>query len=63
MYWLIESVIMEFLPPGSKGGMNYCRWYKRLRCMNSGAASILKDPSSLQGFFNFLSRFEKFMKE
>jgi hypothetical protein len=63
MNWLIESVITEFLPPGSKGGMNYCCWYKRLRCINSWAALILKNSSSLQGFFNFLSGFEEFMKE
>jgi hypothetical protein len=63
MYWLIEDVIMEFLPPGSKGGMSYCCRYKGPRCMNSGAALILKDSSGLQGFLNFLSRFEEFMKE
>jgi hypothetical protein len=23
MYWLIEDMIMEFLPPGNKRGMSY----------------------------------------
>jgi hypothetical protein len=63
MYWLIEDVIMEFLPPGSKRGMNYCCRYKRPMCINSGAALIFKDSSGLQGFLNFLSRLEEFMKE
>jgi hypothetical protein len=63
MYWLIEGVIMEFLPPGSKGGMSYCCWYKRSRCINSWAALILKDSFGLQRFLNNLSGLEEFMKE
>jgi hypothetical protein len=63
MYWLIEDVIMEFLPPGSKRGMSYRCWYKWPRCINSWAALILKDSSGLQVFLNFLPRFEEFMKE
>jgi hypothetical protein len=31
----IEDVIMKFLPPRSKGGMSYCYWHKRPRCINS----------------------------
>jgi hypothetical protein len=63
MYWLIEGVIMEFLPPGSKGGVSYCYWYKGPRWINSWVALILKDSSGLHGFLNFLSGFEEFMKE
>jgi hypothetical protein len=63
MYWLIEDVIMEFLPQGSKRGMSYRCRYKGPRCINSGAALILKDSSGLQAFLNFLSGFEEFMKE
>jgi hypothetical protein len=63
MYWLVEDVIIEFLPPGGKGGMSHCCRYKGPRCINSGAALILKDSSSLQGFLNFFSGLEEFMKE
>jgi hypothetical protein len=63
MYWHIEGVIMEFLPPGSKGGMSYCYWHKGHRSINSRAALILKDPFCLQEFLNILSGLEEFMKE
>jgi hypothetical protein len=63
MYWLIEGVIVEFLPLGGKGRMSYCCWYKGTRCINSWATLILKDTSALQGFLNFLSGLEEFMKE
>jgi hypothetical protein len=63
MYWHIEDVIMKLLPPRSKGGMSYCYWHKRVRCINSWAALILKDPFCLQGFLNILFGLEEFMKE
>jgi hypothetical protein len=63
MYWLIEGVIVEFLPPGSKGGMSYCCWHKGPRYINCWAALILKDSFGLQGFLNFVFGLEEFMKE
>jgi hypothetical protein len=62
VYRLTENVIMEFLPPGVKGGVSYC-----CRCegpgVNSWTAYILKNPAGLSKFFDFLSGLEKFMQK
>jgi hypothetical protein len=63
MYWHIEDVIMEFLPPRSERGMSYCYWHKRVGRINSRAARILEDPFFLQGFLDILSGLDEFMKE
>jgi hypothetical protein len=62
VYRLTENVIMEFLPPGVKGGVSYC-----CRCkgpgVNSWTAHILKDPAGLGKLFDFLSGLEEFMQK
>jgi hypothetical protein len=61
MNWLIEDVVMEFLPPGNKERMSY-GWCEK-PCLKSWAAVVFKDPSGLNVFCDFLSGFEEFMKE
>jgi hypothetical protein len=63
MYWHVKDVIMKFLPPRNERGMSRCYWHKWLGCINSCAAFILKNPSCFRGFFDILSRLEKFMEE
>jgi hypothetical protein len=63
MYWHIEDVIMNFLPPRRKRGMSYCYWHKRPGCINSSAALVLEDPFFLYGFLDIFSGLEEFMKE
>jgi hypothetical protein len=55
-------MVMEFLPPIVEGGMRYCCGCERPG-VKSWAAFILKNPSSLRIFLDFLSGFEEFMKE
>jgi hypothetical protein len=62
VYRLTENVIMEFLPPGVKGGVSYCCRYKG-QGVNSWTAHILKDPAGLGKLFNFLSGLEEFMQK
>jgi hypothetical protein len=61
MNWLIEDVVMEFLPPGNKERMSYGCWCEK-PCLKSWAAVVFKDPSGLNVFCDFLSGFEEFMK-
>jgi hypothetical protein len=60
MHRLTEDVIMEFLPPGFKGGVSYCCRYVRPG-VNRRTAHILKNSTSLSKFFDFLSGLEEFM--
>jgi hypothetical protein len=62
VYRLTENVIMEFLPPGLKGGVSYCGRYKGPG-VNSWTAHILKDPAGLGKLFDFLSGLEEFMQK
>jgi hypothetical protein len=62
VHWLTEDVVMEFLPPGDEGGMSYCYGCEKPG-IKSLAAFILKNPSGLYAIFDFLSRFEEFMKK
>jgi hypothetical protein len=59
---LAEDVIVEFLPPGAKGGMNYGCGHKRT-CVDSGTTHIMEDPAALHTLFDFLSGLEEFMQE
>jgi hypothetical protein len=61
MYWHVKNVIMKFLPPKDERRMSKCYWHKRLGCIKSCAAFILKDPSYFYGFLDILSGLEKFM--
>jgi hypothetical protein len=63
MYWHIEDMIMKFLPPRSERRISKWYWYKRPRCIDGGAALILKNPFCLYGFLDVFSGLEKFMKE
>jgi hypothetical protein len=62
MHRLTEDMVMEFLPPGVEGGVSYC-----CRCegpgVNRWTAYILKNPTGLNKFFDFLSGLEEFMKK
>jgi hypothetical protein len=55
-------MVMKFLPPRVEGGMSYC-----CECespgVNGWTAFILKDPSGLHIFLDYLPGFEKFMQE
>jgi hypothetical protein len=62
VYWLTENMVMKFLPPGYEGGMSYCYGCERPG-VKSWAAFILKNPSGLHVFLDFLSGFEEFMKK
>jgi hypothetical protein len=55
-------MVMKFLPPRVEGGMSYCCGCERPG-VNSWTAFILKDPSGLHIFLDFLSGFEEFMHE
>jgi hypothetical protein len=62
MHRLTEDVVMEFLPPGVKGGVIFC-----CRCkgpgVNSWTAHILKYPTGLGKIFDLLPGLEKFMQK
>jgi hypothetical protein len=62
MHRLTEDVVMEFLPPGVKGGVSYC-----CRCegpgVNSWTAHILKDPAGMGKIFDLLPGLEEFMQK
>jgi hypothetical protein len=62
VYWLTKDVVMKFLPPGYECGMSYCCGCERSG-IKSWAAFILKNPSRLHVFLDFLSGFEEFMKK
>jgi hypothetical protein len=59
---LTEDVIVEFLPPGVKGGVSYGCGHERTG-INSRATHILKDPAAVYTFFDFLPRLKKFMQK
>jgi hypothetical protein len=59
---LTEDVIVEFLPPGVKGGMSYGCGHERT-CVHSGTTHVVEDPAALHNLFDFLSGFEEFMQE
>jgi hypothetical protein len=62
VYRLTEDMIMEFLPPGVKGGVSYYCGYKRPG-VDSGTAHIMEASSTVHEFFDFLSRLEEFMQK
>jgi hypothetical protein len=62
VHWLVEDVVMKFLPPRDEGRMSYCYGCERPG-VKSWTAFILEDPSGLYAILNFLSGFEEFMKE
>jgi hypothetical protein len=62
VYRLTEDVIMEFLPPGVKGGMSYGCGHERTG-VGSGTTHILEDPAAMHTLFDFLSGLEEFMQE
>jgi hypothetical protein len=62
MYRLTEDMIMEFLPPGDKGGVSYGCRYKRPG-VDSGAAHITEDSAAVHEFCDFLSGLEEFMQK
>jgi hypothetical protein len=53
---------MKFLPPGCEGGVSYCYGCERPG-VKSWAAFILKNPSGLYVFLDFLSGFEEFVEK
>jgi hypothetical protein len=55
-------MVVKFLPLRVEGGMSYCCGCERPG-VNSWTAFILKDPSGLHIFLDYLSKFEEFMKE
>jgi hypothetical protein len=62
VYRLTEDVIVEFLPPGVKGGMSYGCGHKRPG-VYSGTTHIMEDPAAVHKLFDFLSGLEEFMQE
>jgi hypothetical protein len=62
VYRLTEDMIMEFLPPGVKGGVSYGCGYKRPG-VDSGTAHITEDSATVHEFFDFLSGLEEFMQK
>jgi hypothetical protein len=62
VHWLTENVVMKFLPLRVEGGMSYCCGCERPG-VKSWAAFILKNPSGLHVFLDFLFGFKEFMKE
>jgi hypothetical protein len=59
---LTEDMIMEFLPPGVKGGVSYGCGHKRPGA-DSGTTHIIENPATVHKFFNFLSGLEELMQE
>jgi hypothetical protein len=59
---LTEDMVMEFLPPGVKGGVSYCCRYEKPG-VNRGTAHILRNPAGLGKLFDFLSGLEEFMQK
>jgi hypothetical protein len=59
---LTEDVIMEFLPPGAKGGVSYGCGHKRTG-VDSRATHILEDPTAVHALFDFLPRLKEFMQK
>jgi hypothetical protein len=59
---LTEDVIVEFLPPGVKGGVSYGCGHERTG-IDSRATHILEDPAAVHTFFDFLPRLKKFMQK
>jgi hypothetical protein len=62
VHWLTEDMVMELLPPGDEERVSYCYWCEEPD-INSWAALVFKDPSDLNVLFDFLSRFEEFMRK
>jgi hypothetical protein len=62
VHWLIEDMVMEFLPPGDEERVSYCCWCEKPG-INSWTTFVLKDPSGLNVLCDFLSGFEEFMKK
>jgi hypothetical protein len=59
---LTEDVIVEFLPPGAKGGVSYGRGHERTG-IDSRATHILEDPADVHTLFDFLPRLKEFMQK
>jgi hypothetical protein len=62
VYRLTEDVIMEFLPPGVKGGVSYGCGHERPG-VDSRTTHIMENPAVVHKLFDFLSGFEEFMQE
>jgi hypothetical protein len=62
MYGLTEDVIMEFLPPRVKGGMNYDYGHERIG-VDSRTTHILEDPTAVHALFDFLPRLKEFVQK
>jgi hypothetical protein len=60
VYRLSEDVIVEFLPPGVKGGMSYGCGHERTS-VDSGTTHIMENPAGVHTLFDFLSGFEEFV--
>jgi hypothetical protein len=59
---LTEDVIVEFLPPGVKGGMSYGCGHERAG-VDSRTTHILEDPAAVHTLFDFLPRLKEFMQK
>jgi hypothetical protein len=55
-------MVMKLLPPGDKEWVSYCCGCEKPG-IKSWAALILKASSGLYAIFDFLSRFEEFIKK
>jgi hypothetical protein len=62
VYRLTEDVVVEFLPPGVKGGMSYGCGHKRPG-VDSGTTHIRENPAAVHNLFDFLSGLEEFVQE
>jgi hypothetical protein len=59
---LTEDMIMEFFPPGDKGGVSYGCRYKGPG-VDIGAAHVTEDSAAVHEFCDFLSGLEEIMQE
>jgi hypothetical protein len=62
VYRLTEDVIMEFLPPGDKGGVS-CGYGHKRGGVDSGTAHVTEDSATMHEFYDFLSGLEEFMQK
>jgi hypothetical protein len=62
VYRLTEDMIVEFLPPGVKGGVSCDCWHKRPG-VNSRTAHIIENSTAVHKFFDFLPGLEEFMQK
>jgi hypothetical protein len=55
-------MIVEFLPPGVKGGVSCDCWHKRPG-VNNRTAHIIENSTAVHKFFDFLPGLEEFMQK